>query len=167
MRAIVFEKYGGAEVLALKEIPKPQPRKGEVLVRLKAASINDWDWQALRGIPFVNRMTFGLFKPSKIQVLGCDIAGVVASLGPGVTRFREGDEVFGDISGGRRGGFGEYTAAAEAVLARKPAGISFEQAAALPQGGVIALQSLRVTGPVQKGEQRSTSARAGTEARSS
>ena len=152
MKAVVFEKYGGREVLELKDIPRPQPGEGEVLVKMKAASINDWDWQALRGIPFANRTYFGLFRPSKIKVLGCDIAGVVESVGLGVSRFREGDEVFGDISGGKWGGFGEYTTAAEKYLSIKPQSISFEQAAAIPQGGVIALQSLRIPGPVRKGE---------------
>lgn len=152
MKAVVFEKYGGPEVLELKDIPRPQPSEGEVLVKIEAASINDWDWQALRGIPFANRTYFGLFRPSKIKVLGCDIAGVVKSVGPGVSRFREGDAVFGDISGGKWGGFGEYTAAAEKYLAVKPQSISFEQAAAIPQGGVIALQSLRIPGPVRQGE---------------
>lgn len=152
MKAVVFEKYGGPEVLELKDIPRPQPGEGEVLVKMKAASINDWDWQALRGIPFANRTSFGLFRPSKIKVLGCDIAGVVESVGPGVNRFREGDEVFGDISGGKWGGFGEYTTALEKHLALKPESISFEQAGAIPQGGVIALQSLRIPGPVGKGE---------------
>ena len=152
MKAVVFEKYGGPEVLKLKDIPKPQPGEGEVLVRMKAASINDWDWQALRGIPLANRTSFGLFRPSRIKVLGCDIAGIVESVGPGVSRFREGDEVFGDISGGKWGGFGEYTTAAEIYLAVKPQSISFEQAAAIPQAGVIALQSLQIPGPVRKGE---------------
>ncbi len=149
MKAVVFEKYGGPEVLELKDIPKPRPGKGEVLIKMKAASINDWDWQALRGIPLANRTHFGLFRPSRIKVLGCDIAGVVESVGPGTSRFREGDEVFGDISGGTWGGFGEYTTAAEKYLAAKPEGIFFEQAAAIPQGGVIALESLRVPGPVR------------------
>ena len=152
MKAVVFEKYGGPEVLELKDIPKPHPEKGEVLIKLKAASINDWDWQALRGIPLSNRTHFGLFNPSKIKVLGCDITGVVESVGPGVSGFRKGDEVFGDISGGKWGGFGEYITAAEKYLAVKPESISFEQAAAIPQSGVIALQSLRVPGRVKKGE---------------
>lgn len=152
MKAVVFEKYGGPEVLKLKDMPKPKPKEGEVLIKLHASSINDWDWQALRGIPFANRFFFGLFKPNKHPVLGCDIAGVVASTGKGVKKFKKGDAVFGDISSGNWGGFSEYTTADENLLARKPDTISFEQAAAIPQAGVIAIQSLRHIRHVKKGE---------------
>jgi NADPH:quinone reductase-like Zn-dependent oxidoreductase len=103
MKAIVFTKYGAAEVLEPRDVARPTPKDDEVLVRVRAVSINDWDWQALQGIPFVNRLMFGLLKPKK-QILGSDIAGVVEAVGPKAKLFQFGDEVFGDLSG-RWGGF--------------------------------------------------------------
>lgn len=149
MKAVVFTKYGTAEVLELRDVPAPTPKADEVLVRVRAVSINDWDWQALQGIPFVNRLTFGLREPEK-QILGSDIAGVVAAVGSDAKRFRPGDEVFGDLSG-RWGGFAEFVCAGEEMLAPKPASLTFEEAAAIPQAGVLAAQGLRDKGRIRQG----------------
>lgn len=153
MKAILFTRYGDADALRLSpNVEKPAPKPGEVLIKVHAASINSWDWELLRGTPFANRMMFGLFRPKKINILGCDIAGVVEATGDGVAQLRPGDAVFGDLSGHFWGGFAEYVCAPGQLLARKPPGISFEQAAALPQAGVLALQGLR-QGQLSSGQQ--------------
>ncbi len=141
MRAIVFTRYGAPDVLTMRELPTPQPRPGEVLVKIHAASLNEWDWGALHGTPWINRLIFGALSPGK-QILGSDIAGVVERVGDHVTRFKPGDAVLGDLSG-NWGGFAEYACAREQQLAMKPDGMSFEQAAALPQAGLLAWQALR------------------------
>jgi NADPH:quinone reductase-like Zn-dependent oxidoreductase len=143
MKAIVYHKYGLADVLELKEVAKPVPRNNEVLIRVHAASINSWDWDLLRGTPFVNRLLSGLLKPKRIKILGCDIAGRVEAVGRNCFTFLPGDEVFGDISGCGWGGFAEYVCAREKVLALKPASMTFEEVAAVPQAAVLALQGLR------------------------
>ncbi len=117
MKAIVFTKYGSPDVLELKEVEKPTPKDDEVLIRVHAASLNDWDWGALRGTPLVNRLIFGLLKPKK-QILGSDIAGRIEAVGENVLQFQPGDEVFGDRSGDW-GGFAEYVCARENALALK------------------------------------------------
>ncbi len=150
MKAVVFTRYGTSEVLELRELPKPTPGDGEVLVRVRAVSVNDWDWQALQGVPFVNRLTFGLRRPKK-QILGSDIAGRIEALGKNVQRFRLGDEVFGDLSG-RWGGFAEYVCAREEDLALKPASLTFEEAAAIPQAAMLAVQGLRDKGRLRRGQ---------------
>ncbi len=151
MKAVVFTEYGLPDVLELKEVEKPAPRDNEALIKIHAASINSWDWELLRGTPYPNRLMFGLFKPSKINILGCDIAGRVEAVGENVKQFRPGDEVFGDISQGGWGGFAEYACASEKALALKPASMTFEQAAAVPQAAVLALQGLRL-GKIQSGQ---------------
>ncbi|TET46440.1 NAD(P)-dependent alcohol dehydrogenase, partial [candidate division TA06 bacterium] len=95
MKAILYTKYGPPDVLQLKEIEKPTPKENEVLIKVHAASINDWDWRLLQGTPFVNRLLYGLLKP-KMQILGSDIAGRVEAVGRNVKQFQPGDEVFGD-----------------------------------------------------------------------
>jgi len=150
MKAIVYTKYGPPDVLQLKEVAKPTPKDNEVLVKVHAASVNDWDWGLLRGKPFVIRIG-GLFKP-KYSILGCDIAGRVEAVGRNATQFQPGDEVFGDISGCSFGGFAEYVCARENVLALKSASMTFEQAAAVPHAGVLFLQGLRDKGQIQKGQ---------------
>ena len=142
MKAIVYEKYGPPDVLQLKEVEKPTPKDNEVLVKVHAASINDWDWGLLRGTPFVNRLLFGLLKP-KNKILGGDIAGRVEAVGRNAKEFQPGDEVFGDISGCGWGGFAEYVCARENALVLKSASMTFEEAAAYPQAAVLALQGLR------------------------
>ena len=143
MKAIVYERYGSPDVLELKEVEKPVPKDNEILIKVYAASVNDWDWGLLRGKPFVNRLLFGLLKP-KIKILGVDIAGQVEAVGRNVKKFQPGDEVFGDISGCGWGGFAEYVCALENALSLKPASITFEEAAAVPQAAVLALQGFAI-----------------------
>ena len=150
MKAMVYTKYGTPDVLQLKEVEKPGPEDNEVLIKVHAASVNSWDWDLLRGTPFVNRLMFGLLKPKVI--LGCDIAGRVEAVGRNVKQFQPGDEVFGDLSGCGWGGFAEYVCARENALALKPACLTFEQAAAVPQAALLALQGLRYKGQIQPGQ---------------
>jgi NADPH:quinone reductase-like Zn-dependent oxidoreductase len=152
MKAIVYEAYGPPEVLQLKEVEKPTSKDDKVLVKVHAAAVNYGDWAILRGKPFVVRlMSGGLLKP-KHTILGADIAGRVEAVGGNVKQFRPGDEVFGDISGCGFGGFAEYVSVPENALALKPANISFEEAAAVPMAGVVALQGLRDQGEIQAGQ---------------
>lgn len=137
MRAVVYDRYGPPDGLRMANITKPSPGAGQVLVEVAATSVNLSDWEALTGSPGYARIG-GLRAPRR-RVLGSDIAGRVAAVGPGVTRFRVGDEVYGDNLG-LMGGFAEYAVAPAAALAVKPAGLSFAQAAALPQSAAIALQ---------------------------
>ncbi len=152
MKAIVFTRYGSPDDLELKEIPTPVPRDDEVLLRVHAASVNSWDWEFLRGTPFVNRLMFGLLKPKPgKQSLGADIAGTVEKVGQRVTRFQPGDEVFGDLWDSW-GGFAEYACAPETSLEYKPANATFAEAAAVPQAGVLALQGIRQAGQLEPGQ---------------
>jgi NADPH:quinone reductase-like Zn-dependent oxidoreductase len=151
MKAIVFTEYGLTDVLELKEVEKPTPKDNEVLIKVHAASVNDWDWGILRGKPFVNRLLFGLQKP-KIKILGCDIAGQVETVGRNVKQFQPGNEVFGDISGCGWGGFAEYVCARENALVLKPASMTFEEVAAIPQAALLALQGLRDKRQIQPGQ---------------
>ena len=152
MKAIVFTRYGPPDGLELKEVPKPTPKDDELLIRVRASSINSWDWEFLNGIPFVNRLMFGLLRPKPgKQILGADIAGTVEAVGRQVTRFQPGDEVFGDLWD-NWGGFAEYACAHETALELKPVNATFEEAAAVPQAGVLALQGLRKTGQMQPGQ---------------
>ncbi|NQW17331.1 MAG: NAD(P)-dependent alcohol dehydrogenase [Chloroflexi bacterium] len=151
MKAIVCRKYGSPDDLELQEVEKPVPKDDEVLVRVLASSVNDWDWGLLRGKPFMNRLVFGLLRP-RIKILGCDIAGQVEAVGKKVEQFQPGDEVFGDLSGCGFGGFAEYVCAREKALMLKPASMTFEDAAAIPQAGVLGLQGLRHKGQVRPGQ---------------
>jgi NADPH:quinone reductase-like Zn-dependent oxidoreductase len=151
MKAIVATKYGSPDVLNLEEAEKPAPKDDEVLVKVRAASVNAGDWHLLRADPFLTRLAFGLLRP-KYKVLGADIAGRVEAVGVNVTQFQPGDEVFGDLSGDGFGGFGEYVCASEDALALKPADTSFEEAAAVPSAAATALQGLRDKGQIQRGQ---------------
>jgi NADPH:quinone reductase-like Zn-dependent oxidoreductase len=150
MKAIVYTQYGPPDVLQLKEVEKPSPKGNEVLIRLHAASVNSWDWDLLRGTPFVNRIG-GLLKP-KHEILGADIAGRVEAVGRNVKQFQPGDEVFGDLCDSGWGGFAEYVCARENAIALKSASMTFEEAAAVPQAAVMALQGLRDYGKTQPGQ---------------
>ncbi len=152
MKASVFTKYGSPGFFKLKEVEKPTPRDNEVLVKIFAASINSWDWEILMGKPFVNRLMAGLLKPKKIKILGCDIAGRVEAVGKNVKQFQSGDEVFGDLSRCGWGGFAEYVCARENAVVLKPTRMTFAQAAAVPQAGLLALQGLRDKGQIQSGQ---------------
>jgi NADPH:quinone reductase-like Zn-dependent oxidoreductase len=152
MKAIVFTRYGSPDGLELREVPRPTPEDDELLISVHASSINSWDWEFLNGTPFLNRLMFGLLKPKPgKQILGADIAGTVEAVGRRVTRFQPGDEVFGDLWD-NWGGFAEYACAHEAALEAKPANSTFEEAAAVPQAGVLALQGLRMAGRMQPGQ---------------
>jgi NADPH:quinone reductase-like Zn-dependent oxidoreductase len=147
MKAIVQDRFGSPDVLELREIDKPQVGESEVLVRVRAASVNPADWYAMAGIPYVARPQMGLGKP-KSNRLGVDLAGVVAAVGDDVTRFKAGDEVFGAGTGA----LAEYVAVPGDALVRKPANLSFEQAAAVPVAALTALQGLRDKGRLQPGQ---------------
>jgi NADPH:quinone reductase-like Zn-dependent oxidoreductase len=150
MKAIYYDRYGSPDALTFTDMPKPVPKDDEVLVRVYAASINSWDWDMIRGEPIFVRI-WGLFKP-KHKVPGSDIAGKVEAVGRSIKKFKPGDEVFGDIVEHGWGGFAEYACAHEHQLVLKPASMSYEQAAAIPQAGLLALQSIRDFGQLQKGQ---------------
>lgn len=149
MKAIVFNQYGTPDVLKLAEVAKPKPKDDQVLIRVIAASVNSADYRLLSGL-IPRLMGFGLFRPNN-KTMGADIAGQVEAVGKKVTKFKVGDEVFGDISTAF-GGFAEYACARESVLVKKPANLTFEQAAAVPMAAVTALQGLR-KGGIKPGEQ--------------
>ena len=152
MKAIVYTEYGPPDVLQLKEVEKPTPKDNEILVKVHAASVNYSNSAFVRGKPFIVRlMGSGLLKP-KHKILGSDIAGRVEAVGRNVKQFQPGDEVFGDLSGCGRGGFAEYVAVPENALALKPANITFDEAAAVPEAAVVALQGLRDKGQIQSGQ---------------
>jgi NADPH:quinone reductase-like Zn-dependent oxidoreductase len=150
MKAIVCGKYGTPDVLRLTEVEKPVPRDDEVLVKVHAASVNAADWHLLTADIFLVRLMAGLFRPKK-AIPGADIAGRVEAVGSQVSRFRPGDEVFGDLLLSGSGAFAEYATAPESVLAPKPANLSFEEAAAAPLAAVTALQGLRDRGNIRPG----------------
>jgi NADPH:quinone reductase-like Zn-dependent oxidoreductase len=148
MKAIVHDRYGSPEVLRFAEVAQPVAGDNEVLVRVHAATINARDWHAMRGDPYLARMAFGLRAP-KVKIRGTDFAGRVAAVGRQVTRFRPGDEVYGEVPAA----FAEYVSVPEDLVAPKPANLSFEQAAAIPLAANTALMGLRDvahTGPGQR-----------------
>ena len=147
MRAVVYDRYGPPGVLRIEQLPRPSPTAGQVLVKIAATSVNLSDWETLRGSPLYSRIG-GLRSPAR-RTLGSDIAGQVEAVGPAVTRFRPGDEVYGDNLL-LKGGFAEYAIAAESVLARKPSELTFAEASTIPQAGVIAWQGTTGAGPGQR-----------------
>jgi NADPH:quinone reductase-like Zn-dependent oxidoreductase len=149
MKAIVHYEYGMPDVLKLEEVEKPVPRDDEVLIKVHAVSINGSDWEGLRGKPLYARLG-GLRKPGD-KILGSDIAGHVEWVGKNIRQFQPGDEVFGEMPT-YHGGFAEYVCVPERALIQKPAGLTFEEAAAIPQGAVIALQGIHHKGQVQPGQ---------------
>jgi len=151
MKAIVFEKYGTTEVLELKEVEKPIPKENEILIKVRAVAINDWDWQLMQGTPFVSRLMHGLLKP-KTRILGCDISGQIEGVGRNASKFKPGDNVYGDISESGFGGFAEYVCVHEKALCLKPAGMTFEEAAATSHAAMLAVQGLIDIGQIQQGQ---------------
>ena len=149
MKAIVYTEYGPPDVMRLQEVAKPTPKDDEVLIKVQAVSLNRSDWESLIGKPLYARFG-GLRRPGN-PILGSDIAGRVESVGSHHQQFKAGDEVFGDILA-HMGGFAEYACARGGALALKPAGLTFAEAAAIPQAGVIALQGIRDKGQVQPGQ---------------
>lgn len=152
MKAIVFTKYGAPDVLQLKEMPKPSPGEEEVLVKIHATAVNDYDWSMVRGKPYLYRLMFGLWKPKK-QIPGMELSGTVEAVGKNVRAFQVGDAVFGDISEYGFGSFAEYLCIHEKALVLKPAAMSFEEAAAIPHASLLAHQGLVEIGKIQKGQQ--------------
>ncbi len=147
MQAIVTTRYGSPDVLQLKEVARPVVEDDRVLVRVRAASVNPYDWHMLRGLPYIVRLGEGLRRPRRTG-LGIDVAGQVEAVGKQVTQFQPGDEVFG----GCGGAFAEYVRPREKFLVPKPTNLSFEQAAAVPTAGWTALQGLRDHGQLQAGQ---------------
>lgn len=150
MRAITYTEYGPPDVLQFTEVTKPTPKDDELLIRIRAASVNALDWRLMRGAPYIFRILFGLRKPTIARPAGVgrDVAGQVEAVGRSVTQFKPGDEVFGVCLGA----FAEYACANEDKLALKPANISFEDAAAIPVAAISALQGLRDKGRIQRGQ---------------
>ncbi|OFW64694.1 MAG: hypothetical protein A2135_06690 [Actinobacteria bacterium RBG_16_67_15] len=148
MKAIIIDRYGKPDVLRFEEVDTPVPDDHEVLVRVRASSVNPYDWHYLTGLPKLFRPAFGVFRP-KYRILGADLAGQVEAIGKDVTRVRPGDEVYGQTTAGT---YAEYATVAEAELAPKPVNLTFEQAAAVPLAGFTALQAIRDHGKVQPGQ---------------
>jgi NADPH:quinone reductase-like Zn-dependent oxidoreductase len=147
MKAAVYIRYGPPDVVQISDVEKPVPKDNEVLIKVRAASLNPLDWHFMRGTPYAVRVVAGLRKP-KIPGLGVDVAGQVEALGAKVSQFKLGDEVFGSC----KGAFAEYVCASEAVLVMKPANVTFEQAASVPVAAYTALQGLRDKGHIQAGQ---------------
>jgi NADPH:quinone reductase-like Zn-dependent oxidoreductase len=147
MNAIVYTKYGPPDVIQLVELEKPAPKDNEVLVKVRAASVNPLDWHYTRGMPLMIRTGAGLRRPKETR-LGVDFAGQVEAAGKDITEFKPGDEVYG----ARTGAFAEYVCKVEKTLALKPVNLTFEQAAAVPVAGCTALQALRDKGQIRPGQ---------------
>jgi NADPH:quinone reductase-like Zn-dependent oxidoreductase len=147
MKAIIQERYGPPDSLALKELDKPVVKDNQLLVRVHAAGVNPLDWHFVRGEPVIARLAMGLPKP-KIRVRGVDVAGYVEAVGKAVRLFQAGDAVFGV----GEGAFAEYATAEEGMVAPKPASLTFDQAAAVPVAAITALQALRDVGKLQSGQ---------------
>jgi NADPH:quinone reductase-like Zn-dependent oxidoreductase len=146
MRAVVYYNYGSPDVLKCEEIEKPTAGDNEVLIKIRAASVNPLDWHFMRGTPYVVRIMTGLLKP-KVKRLGVDVAGQVEAVGKNVTQLRPGDEVFGAC----RGAFAEYACTSESALVTKPENVTFEQAASVHVAALTALQGLRDKGKIRAG----------------
>jgi NADPH:quinone reductase-like Zn-dependent oxidoreductase len=151
VKAFVLDAYGCADRLALAESTTPVPGDDEVLVRIRATSVNPYDWHLMRGEPYLARLMagdLGVRRP-KINILGADVAGTVEAIGGNVTGFQPGDDVYALLAGG---GFAEYATVREGLLARMPRNLSYEQAAPVPMAGVTALLSLREAGRLRAGQ---------------
>ncbi len=149
MKAIVCTKYGAPKDLQLKEVPKPIPKENEVLVKIYATAVNDYDWSLVRGKPYIYRLMFGFLKP-KAQIPGMELAGVVGALGANTKKSKVGDLVYGDISAYGFGSFAEYICIDENALIHKPNTMSFEEATSIPHAATLALQGLIDVGKMQK-----------------
>src|SRR6266704_74392 len=146
MKAIVYHEYGSADVLKCEEVEKPTPKNDEVLIKVRAASVNPLDWRLMKGKPGILRLFFGLSKP-RLGRPGIDVAGQVEAFGKNVTQFKPGYKVFGEC----RGAFAEYACTAASKLVMKPDNVTFEQAASVNVAGLTALQGLRDKGKIQPG----------------
>ena len=151
MKAIVHTKYGSPNVLRFEEVQKPIPGDDEVLIKIHAASITAGDVIVLKGEPFVTRLVTGLLEP-KNKIPGKEMAGMVEAVGGNVTQFQPGDEVYGDLSVASWGAFAEYVSVPVGAIAMKPSNLTFEEAAAVPESALVALQTLRDEGKIQPGQ---------------
>ena len=151
MKAVIQPSYGSPDVLRIVDVGKPSPKEAEVLVKIQAASVNAYDWHLLTADIFLVRLMGGAWFKPKSDRPGADISGVVEAVGAAVSQFKIGDEVYGDIAGAS-GGFAEYAAVPESLLAPRPANLTFEQAAAVPMAGITALQGLRDVGSLRPGQ---------------
>jgi NADPH:quinone reductase-like Zn-dependent oxidoreductase len=151
VKAMVFTEYGSPDGLRLEEVPKPTPGDDQVLVQVHASSVNFANLAHVRGDPFISRLWSGLREP-KHKIPGGDLAGRVEAVGRNVTQFQPGDEVFGDLADCGFGAFAEHVSVSESSIALKPANMTFEEAAAVPQAGIVALQGLRDKGQIQPGQ---------------
>lgn len=151
MKAIVIQKYGSPKNLKLKEVDKPTPNDNEVLVKIHAAAVNDFDWSMVRGKPYVYRLLFGIVKPKR-QIPGMELAGTVEAMGVNAKAFKLGDSVYGDISGYDFGSFAEYICINEKALVLKPESMSFEESAATSHASMLAVQGLIDIGKIEKGQ---------------
>jgi NADPH:quinone reductase-like Zn-dependent oxidoreductase/uncharacterized protein YqgC (DUF456 family) len=148
MKAIVYHEFGSPDVLRIEEVDKPVPNDNQLLIKVRAVSVNPLDWHFMEGTPYIGRpLAFGFLKPD-VQRLGVDYAGTVEAVGKNITEFKPGDEVYGN----KFGAFAEYVVATDKALALKPASLTFEQAASLPVAAITALQALRDTGKLQPGQ---------------
>lgn len=147
MQAIVLTTYGAPDDLELQEVETPVPEDGQVLIRVRASAINDWEWVLVRGRPLPLRLATGLTRP-KVRIMGCDIAGQVEAVGHGVTGLEVGDEVYGDLSESGFGGFAQYACVPADAVRPKPKNMTYEQAAAIPHAGMLAQQALCDVGRV-------------------
>jgi len=148
MKAIVYHRYGSPDVLSCEEMAKPAPAENEVLIRVRAAAANPYDWHFMRGEPYAVRIMAGGLRKPKDPRLGADVAGVIEAVGRNIRQFKPGDDVFGSC----KGAFAEYTCASESKLAIKPDNVTFEQAASVPIAAFTALQGLRDKGKLQPGQ---------------
>jgi NADPH:quinone reductase-like Zn-dependent oxidoreductase len=151
MRAIVYTEYGPPDVLQVKEVEKPTPKDNKILVKVYASSVNQGDAYVVRGEPLLFRLSYGLPGP-KHTIPGGDVAGRVEAVGKDVERFQPGDEVFGDIGECGFGAWAEYVSAPEDAVVLKPTNTTFEEAAAVSQAAIVALQGLRDKGQIQPGQ---------------
>jgi NADPH:quinone reductase-like Zn-dependent oxidoreductase len=147
MKAVVYSRYGSPDVLQIQDVEKPVPKDNEVLIQIRAASVNPLDWHFMRGTPYLGRVVFGLRKP-RVPRLGVDVAGLVEAAGRNVTGFKPGDAVFGTC----QGAFAEYTCTTESAIVKKPGNVTFEQAASVPVAALTALQGLRDKGQLRPGQ---------------
>lgn len=151
MKAFQFKSYEGLQALSLAEIEIPEIGDNEILIKVKAGSINDWDWGMIHGYPWVIKLLFGWSKPKKIQIPGTDVAGIVEEVGKNIKHFKKGDRVFGDLSDYKFGAFAEFCLAREVDLHRIPDSMDFKTAAALPHASALMMQGLMDEIDIQQG----------------